>query len=761
VTAGGDVEILVLGPVLVRVGGQRVTTPRGRPLELLCRLLVEEGRPVSTQRLLDDVWGAPDQTGGVVRTTVNRLRAALGGAERVVVWTGEGYALSSDRVDVDADRFLAALERSRTADTPLRVRELDDALRLWRGDVFGELHDHLSLALYVHRLEVLRDVAIEDHYEALLADGHDRDIVPGLRVLVDRHPYRERLAETLAVATYRAGRQVEALEVVRVATARLRTDLGIEPSAGLVDLEHRILSHDPSLSAVRGGSPQPVRAPTRLDAAVRSTMALHELGALDEAARVAATAVDEARATGRPELVVRELCRRARLLGLARQGASGLGLLTEAEDTARRSDDGEALAEAALARFHFDIGFDERSVTVARLVEPLRLLPLQSRLRIDLLGAAVFQMAFSRDTPDADAVLREIERLTQWSTDPRAASLSRTAHVLIETIRGSATLGTGERAADAVASVAVLDDPWFELVARLGLVAVQLSEGRVDQVLDSLDELDRLARRTLVPFAWLRVRLLEVMASLAGGQLDGLEAVALEIRSAGEAMAVRSASGSVFMQLLTLWMEQGRYGAIRAVADSERRIDGASAVWDVISAFVDAVEGRPDVAERVEAISQDHRWRREGWRTRLSAGFLVEAAWRTGAADAAARAATSLHHARGRFLVAGHSTVVHGPVDRVLGLAALACGRADEAVDLLTEAVRLCDQGGVHLWGARSRLDLATALAGRRSDGDLAEAQRLVDAVGATRLTQQSARLATEMAEARRLLEGGVAAPTV
>ena len=66
-----------------------------------------------------------------------------------------------------------------------------------------------------------------------------------------QHPYREHLLEQLMLALYRAGRQADALDAYRRGTARLRSELGLEPSRNLQALEQAILNHDPSLDAPR------------------------------------------------------------------------------------------------------------------------------------------------------------------------------------------------------------------------------------------------------------------------------------------------------------------------------------------------------------------------------------------------------------------------------------------------------------------------------------------------------------------------------
>jgi len=100
-------------------------------------------------------------------------------------------------------------------------------------------------------LEEGRLGALETRAEAKLALGRHTELISELRARVSSHPEREHAHELLMTALYRAGRQSEALEVYRAAHAHLDGELGLEPGAGLRELQARILRHDPSLDAPR------------------------------------------------------------------------------------------------------------------------------------------------------------------------------------------------------------------------------------------------------------------------------------------------------------------------------------------------------------------------------------------------------------------------------------------------------------------------------------------------------------------------------
>jgi branched-chain amino acid transport system substrate-binding protein len=100
----------------------------------------------------------------------------------------------------------------------------------------------------IRRLEELRVAAVEDHLDARLALGRDREVVAELEALVSEHPLRERLRGQLMLALYRSGRQAEALEAFAAGRRILVDELGIEPGESLRALHQRILEQDPSLA---------------------------------------------------------------------------------------------------------------------------------------------------------------------------------------------------------------------------------------------------------------------------------------------------------------------------------------------------------------------------------------------------------------------------------------------------------------------------------------------------------------------------------
>jgi DNA-binding SARP family transcriptional activator/ABC-type glycerol-3-phosphate transport system substrate-binding protein len=232
---------------------------------VLAVLLIHVGEPVSADRLIDDVWGdePPPTARKSLQVYISRLRRLLG--EGAIEAVGSGYVLRIDPEQLDATRFerLAAEgRRLLPADPAGAAAILRQALALWHGMPWGDLADEPALRADVERLRELRMAAIEDRLEADLMVGSGA-VVGELKALAASHPLRERLRGLLMLALYREGRQAEALRVYQEFRRALASELGIEPSPELQQLEDRILAQDPDLLAPTSSSEVLARSEAR------------------------------------------------------------------------------------------------------------------------------------------------------------------------------------------------------------------------------------------------------------------------------------------------------------------------------------------------------------------------------------------------------------------------------------------------------------------------------------------------------------------
>jgi DNA-binding SARP family transcriptional activator len=248
----GTLDVAVLGPVEAHRDEQPVAVRGPRQRALLGCLALRAGQVVSTDRLVEDLWGdeAPAGAATTLRAYVSYLRAAFEDSA-VVVARKPGYVLALPDDAIDAFRFEAQAAEGRRL---LQAGSLDaaavrlrGALALWRGAVLTGCRMPPSLEGRVTQLGELRLAVLEDCIDADLALGRQAVVIGELEALVAEHPLRERLRELLMLALYRSGRQADALRAYQAARSLLAEELGLEPSRRLQELEAAILRQDASL----------------------------------------------------------------------------------------------------------------------------------------------------------------------------------------------------------------------------------------------------------------------------------------------------------------------------------------------------------------------------------------------------------------------------------------------------------------------------------------------------------------------------------
>jgi class 3 adenylate cyclase len=230
--------VKLLGPLEVAVDGRPLELRRKKQRALLALLALRAGEVVSTDRLVDDLWGetSPKAAVGSLQNLVSELRKLLG--SELLVTRVPGYVLELDRQLVDAHRFEQAVRRG---------GDLREALALWRGPALSDLAFEPFAQAEIARLEELRATAQEQLFDVELEGGRHAQLVAELEAFVAEHPLRERPRGQLMLALYRSGRQADALEAYRRARETLVEELGIDPSPELQQLEQAILRHDPKV----------------------------------------------------------------------------------------------------------------------------------------------------------------------------------------------------------------------------------------------------------------------------------------------------------------------------------------------------------------------------------------------------------------------------------------------------------------------------------------------------------------------------------
>lgn len=543
----------VLGPLRVWTEDhQQVKIPGVKVRALLVDLLLQEGQPVSVDRLVEDLWERhpPADPVGALQAKVSRLRRALDagepGSRDLVVLEPAGYRLDVDPQAVDIGVFTFLIEQARrTTDVAERVALFTKALDLWRGPAVADFADAPFAQTTVGRLEELRLAVLEECAEARLQRGEHIQLAAELGALVARHPLRERLRAVHMRALYRAGRQSEALASAAELRLRLRDELGVEPGPELTGLYEAILRQDRTLDFERA-EPATARARSNLPAhitelvgresAVQEVMAL--LGTSRLVTLVGSGGVGKTRlaieiatrlvnqfADGAWLVELAALSRQEQSDGVARLAGAVMAVLGIREDgagfgPAGRPTDVARLANALRAREILLVLDNCEHVVedVARLVEPL--LHAAPRLRIlatsqepiAMPGEVVWKVP-PLDLPDLTA-----------ATD--VATLRRSSAVELFVMRARAAAPGFTLTAANARAVAVLCKRLDGIPLALELAATRVRALGVQELVERLDDRFRLLAtgRRGVP---LRQQTLRSMIDWSWGLLTDAERILL------------------------------------------------------------------------------------------------------------------------------------------------------------------------------------------------------------------------------------------
>lgn len=192
-------EFRILGPLQALSDGVPVDLGPHKQRCLLALLLLSANRVVSTDRILEELWGE-DSTGKekALWVHVSRLRSALEparaerGESSVLLTRDHGYVLQITPDALDAHRFEAAVAEGRELlrdDAAAASVVLEDALAMWNGAALAEFTYEEFARAEISRLEELRLDATEHRIDADLRRGRTSELISELE------QYRE---ETIA-----------------------------------------------------------------------------------------------------------------------------------------------------------------------------------------------------------------------------------------------------------------------------------------------------------------------------------------------------------------------------------------------------------------------------------------------------------------------------------------------------------------------------------------------------------------------------------
>ena len=346
---GVTAQYRLLGPLEVLRDGAPVDVGGPKQRAVLARLLLDAGRVVSTDALVDAVWGEnqPPSVLSSLQANISNLRRLLRDEDRAttpIARRAPGYAIDVAAGEVDVAVFGELAEAAQAAadqaDWPATVAAAERALALWRGPLLPELADEQWVAVPAAALQERRVACTHALIAGLLGTGRVPAAVRRSGQLFADAPLDERTCWLHMIALYRSGRPAEALAAHRGYAERLADELGLDVGPALRDLQGEILRQNPALLH------WPAAAPP--GAGARATPAVVEPERADPAApdRSAAPASDAALLVGRQrELAIVDDVLSGPLGGAGRgwlvlTGVAGIGKSRLADEAARRFEQG-------------------------------------------------------------------------------------------------------------------------------------------------------------------------------------------------------------------------------------------------------------------------------------------------------------------------------------------------------------------------------------------------------------------------------------
>jgi DNA-binding SARP family transcriptional activator/Tfp pilus assembly protein PilF len=253
-------EFGVLGQVEAWLDGRPADAGHARQRAVLAVLVLDLGRVVPVEVLIDRVWGEdpPRSVRNLVYGYVARLKALIASGQDPEVTLSRragGYLLQAEAGQVDLARFRRLVaEAADAGDDERAAAALGAALGLWRGAALAGL-DSLWLNGMRATLELERTTAAGDLNEIRLRRGEHGALAGDLAAQAAAAPADERLIGQLMLALYRCGQQAEALRWFEQTRRRLADELGTDPGPELRTLHQQILRADPSLTAAPAPAP--------------------------------------------------------------------------------------------------------------------------------------------------------------------------------------------------------------------------------------------------------------------------------------------------------------------------------------------------------------------------------------------------------------------------------------------------------------------------------------------------------------------------
>ncbi|MEO7753247.1 MAG: BTAD domain-containing putative transcriptional regulator [Terracoccus sp.] len=258
----------LLGPVEVEASGTTLPLGSARQRLVLALLLLATDRLTSADHLIGTIWDSPPPTARQqLQNIIAGLRRRLGAVDpQLIVTRPFGYELRLGEHTLDVSQFRQrsreATELQADADLGPARHALEAALDLWRGEALADVPEGVEIELR-QSLADERRATLELLLDVLHRAGRPDDVLARVAGPLTDDPWNERLHAHRIRALASAGRRSEAIEAFLSLRRTLIDELGVGPSAALVELNEQIVAGQVDLG---GAGPADRAVPRELPA---------------------------------------------------------------------------------------------------------------------------------------------------------------------------------------------------------------------------------------------------------------------------------------------------------------------------------------------------------------------------------------------------------------------------------------------------------------------------------------------------------------
>ncbi|MEV0638644.1 AfsR/SARP family transcriptional regulator [Streptomyces sp. NPDC050619] len=243
----------IMGPFEVITDGGHTYAPKAPKIcQLLAVLALQPRETVAADTLIRELWGETpsDRAPRTLQTHVYHARRLLASTQvsssgrPLLLTKSPGYQLDLSDDEVDARVFERLVRRAQHKLDHDEVEAASGcvtrALQLWRGRPLSNVPMGSVLTGRVARVEELKIRALELRVETEHRLGRHREFLPDLRALVSEYPLHEWFHGQLIWALHHSGRRRDALEAYQNLYRILKTELGLEPSVDIQQIQAEI-----------------------------------------------------------------------------------------------------------------------------------------------------------------------------------------------------------------------------------------------------------------------------------------------------------------------------------------------------------------------------------------------------------------------------------------------------------------------------------------------------------------------------------------